>query len=118
MPEATPPVEDVKFNNIARHVGTKYGKDWYEWMVYVDEKDEVLEQIKAVEYLLHRTFPDPLRVIEVPYNKFACESSGWGEFWIAITVFFRNGARFETSYYLDLSKNWRIDVFLGPESDI
>jgi transcription initiation factor IIF auxiliary subunit len=118
VPEITPPVEDVKFNNLARYVGIKHGQDWYEWTVYVDEKDEVLEQIKAVEYLLHRTFPNPLRIREDSSNSFACESSGWGEFWIAITVFFKNSARLETSYYLDLSKGWSSDVILGPESDI
>lgn len=100
---ATPPVQEVKFNNTARPAGVQYGQDWFEWKVYVDEPKDVLQRIEAVEYLLHRTFPNPLRKVTNANTKFALSSSGWGEFNIFITVFFKNGARLETSYYLKLA---------------
>ena len=100
------PFEKVRFNNVARYVGLRHGQDWYEWGVYVDEPDQLLREIDAVEYLLHRSFPNPLRRRDDPSNRFFLESSGWGEFSIRITVFFKNGARLETIYSLDLSKRW------------
>lgn len=104
MSSTTPPVGRIAFNNNARYTPEKYATEWYEWMVYVDEDEEILRQIDAVEYLLHPTFPNPLRRATDPNKHFACESSGWGGFNILITIFFKNGARLETSYYLDLQK--------------
>jgi len=106
MAKIQPPVADLKFDNIAREVGERQDQRWFEWTVFVDEGEEVLEQIEAVEYLLHRTFPNPLRKQTNPEDKFSISGSGWGEFTIKITVFFDNGGRLETSYYLDLSRPW------------
>jgi len=105
--------QTIKFNNLARYTGLRNGQDWYEWLVYVDEPSEVLSQIKSVEYLLHRSFPNPLRKRVNRDENFSLESSGWGEFTMRITVFFNNGRRIETSYNLDLSKKWDQSVFSG-----
>lgn len=117
MAEIKPPVEDIKFNNIARQVGERKDQRWFEWAVFVDEGEEVLEKIEAVEYLLHRTFPNPLRKRTNPDDKFSLSGSGWGEFSIKITVFFNNGARLETSYYLDLSRPWEESLLSDEEDD-
>lgn len=107
MPTVEPPVSKISFDNWARNVAIKrQGQDWYKWRVFVSEPNQVIQQIDAVEYLLHHTFPDPLRRRTNPADKFALESAGWGEFDIYITVFFKNGSRLETSYYLNLSKPW------------
>lgn len=111
MPKNKPPKSKIKFNNIARDVGLRHGQDWYEWIIYVDEKEEILEKINSVEYLLHPSFPNPLRKRTNKENNFALESSGWGEFYVKITVFFKNGSRLDTSYYLDLSKTWNSNLF-------
>ena len=111
----TPPVEEIRFNNFARYVGVRHGQDWYEWAVYVDEPDNVLQQINAVEYLLHRSFPNPLRRRTDPTNHFFLEASGWGEFPIRITVFFKSGSRLETVYSLNLSKPWEPNLFSGTQ---
>ena len=99
-------VREIHFANIARPLEERQGTDWYEWVVYVDEGSKILDQIKAVEYLLHRTFPEPLRRSTDRNSKFALKSSGWGEFDILITVFFTDGSRLETSYSLDLGRSW------------
>jgi transcription initiation factor IIF auxiliary subunit len=106
------PINQVRFNNISRYVGLRNGQDWYEWMVFVDEPQDVLQQIEAVEYLLHRSFPNPLRRRDDRQRQFALESSGWGEFNMRITVFFTDGSRLETSYFLDLSKPWSSRLFI------
>jgi transcription initiation factor IIF auxiliary subunit len=105
------PIFAIKFNNIARYVGMRNGQDWYEWMVYVDESEEVLHEIDAVEYLLHRSFPNPLSRKTDPNTNFSLESSGWGSFHIRITIFLKNATRLETFYYLDLMKPWTPDLF-------
>lgn len=100
------PINNVRFNNIARYIGLKHGLDWYEWVVYVDEEDNILNQIDSIEYLLHQSFPNPKRKKTNSKQHFALNSSGWGGFNIKIKIFFKNGSTLETAYYLDLSKPW------------
>lgn len=106
MSEKKALVREIHFANIARAAGERQGTNWYEWVVYVDEEPEILDKIKAVEYLLHRTFPEPLRRNTDRPSKFSLKSSGWGEFDILVTVFFKDGSRLETSYPLDLDRSW------------
>ncbi len=109
MDTPNPPVRSVKFNNLARDAGSNFfypGRRQYDWIVYVDEDEGILQQIAAVEYLLHRTFSNPLRRKTDPTDHFAVRSTGWGGFTILITVFLKSGVRFETSYDLDLGKSW------------
>jgi peptidoglycan hydrolase-like protein with peptidoglycan-binding domain len=95
-----------KFTNYARHVGRRGDYDWFQWKVFMDEPDEKLDGVTAVEYRLHETFPDPIRVVEDRASKFALESAGWGEFWIYITVYLKEGTEAVTQHYLDLRKTW------------
>ena len=94
----------IHFNNYAKKIGRKENSDWYQWKVFVDEEDDVLDQIKNVQYLLHPTFPNPLRLTDDRASKFALESSGWGSFIMYITVRFKKGNEEETQYFLDLGK--------------
>ena len=72
----------------------------------MDEPREKLNKVKSVEYRLHKTFPDPIRVIENRDSRFALRSSVWGEFWIFITVYFEDGTEQNEKYYLDLGQSW------------
>ena len=94
----------IHFNNYAEKIGIKNNLQWYRWKVFVDEPLEVLNTIKNVQYLLHKTFPNPVRISEDRNSKFALESSGWGSFKMYITVRFENGTEKEFEYYLDLTK--------------
>jgi transcription initiation factor IIF auxiliary subunit len=96
----------IHFDNYAKKVGRRGDHDWYQWMVFVDENDNVLNKIEHVQYLLHRTFPNPLRISDDRKSKFALESSGWGSFTVYITVRFKDGTEEEERYFLDLSKEW------------
>lgn len=98
----------INFNNYARKIGKRGNYDWYQWKVFVDENEDVLNQINNVQYLLHQTFPNPLRLSDNEASKFALESSGWGSFTIYITVKFKNKHEEEVQYYLDLDKKWPI----------
>lgn len=96
----------IRFNNYAKKVGRKGNYDWYQWMVFVDEDNAVLDKIEYVSYVLHPTFPNPIRIVRDRKSKFALESSGWGSFKMFITVGFKDGNEEEVQYLLDLSKKW------------
>jgi hypothetical protein len=100
------PVQTIQFSNRARFLRKEGERSRYDWLVYVDEDESVLQDIESVEYLLHRTYPNPLRRRDDPKNRFALRSNGWGTSAIYITVFFKNGTELKTSYYLDLTKPW------------
>lgn len=95
-----------KFDNYARHVGSRGDYEWFEWKIFMDEPAEKLEKVKSVEYRLHETFPNPIRNVEDQNSQFALESSGWGEFQIYITIYLKDGTEEHTKYYLDLEKPW------------
>jgi transcription initiation factor IIF auxiliary subunit len=97
---------EFTFNNYSRPVGTVSDHKWYEWKIFMDEPEETLKQVKSVEYRLHRSFPNPIRVIEDRASKFALKSSGWGEFSMIIIVYLVDGTEKQTQYFLDLSKSW------------
>lgn len=106
------------FDNYARHVGSRVRSysggesqpyEWYQWKVFMDEPDERLNQVRAVEYRLHETFANPIRIIEDRDSHFALKSSGWGVFWIYIIIYLNDGTEEYTRYYLDLHKPWPAD---------
>lgn len=98
--------QEIKFNNYAELVGTRGDYEWYNWKIFVDAPKDVLKKIKYVEYELHENFPYPMRRKKNPRNRFALETSGWGEFSIPIKVIFKDGRESEFEYRLDLSKKW------------
>jgi len=96
----------VHFNNYAKFIENRYGSPYYEWKVFVDEPDSVLDQIDYVEYTLHPTFRPPHQVRQNRQDKFALETAGWGEFTMLIDVKFRDGRVEKVPYWLDLGKKW------------
>lgn len=83
---------------------TPAGAVWYEWRVFMSEPPERLELVDQVEYRLHYTFPDPIRVVTDRKSRFALDASGWGEFVIYITIYTKDGHEQFAEYALDLSK--------------
>ena len=108
MKEIKRPLEGViRFNNYAKKIEKKdYGYDWYRWRVFVDENKETLDKIDFIEYLLHKSFPKSKRIVRNRETKFALDSVGWGEFYIFITIHFKDGEKKEQRYYLSFDKKW------------
>lgn len=98
---------EFKFRNTSNTVGSRTlrGEDyeWFEWTIYMDEPKEKLDLVDAVEYRLHRTFPNPIRVVKDRDSKFALKSSGWGMFTIYITVYLKDGKEVQTQHWLQFS---------------
>jgi hypothetical protein len=60
--------------------------DWWLWSVWLDGREEDLDKVQSVKYVLHPTFPDPVRVVTDRQSKFRLSALGWGEFSIAAEV--------------------------------
>ncbi|PYX71224.1 MAG: hypothetical protein DMG72_17410 [Acidobacteria bacterium] len=95
----------IRFRNYSMFTEKKYDRNWYEWCVFVDSDREVVDRINAVEYKLHPTFPDPVRLITQKENRFALFSSGWGGFLLRTRVIFEDGSEEAGGYYLALDKD-------------
>jgi transcription initiation factor IIF auxiliary subunit len=98
---------DLKFDNYSRFIGEKDGYRTYAWCVFMDVSKTVLSNIETVEYILHPTFPEPVRRINDREHCFVLQSEGWGDFVINIRVFFRDAQTMHSRYLLKLEEdNW------------
>ncbi len=98
----------VEFDNFAKKIDERGKNNWYKWRVFAKENG-ILDKIDRIEYLLHPTFPDRKRVIKDRGNNFALESEGWGQFYIFITIWFKDGRKQEQRYWLSFKKEWPPD---------
>jgi hypothetical protein len=98
--------KEVKVNNYSKIIGKFNNRTFYRWRVFVDEPDQILNTIAEVQYLLHPTFPNPLRVQTDPKAKFALETVGWGQFLIEITIKYKDKSTANMEYSLDFKKKW------------
>jgi transcription initiation factor IIF auxiliary subunit len=83
--------------------GFKYrGEDYWDWWVWIEGSEEELDQIDRVIYILHPTFPNPVRELWDRSTKFLMKTSGWGVFLIRATVKHQNGQETHLKHYLKL----------------
>ncbi len=110
----------IKFNNYSMWINKKHDYDFYDWCVFIDEDINTINSIKLVEYTLHPTFPNPVRIIENRNDCFALYSYGWGTFDLRIKVELNNGSINALKYPLKLEfddwpKTPAPDVFESDE---
>lgn len=102
----------LHFKNYTKKIGTKEIRgstyNWYKWRVFVDEDDDILQNIDYVEYQLHHTFVAPNRRVgkERRPSKFYLEGEGYGSFNINIIVGYEDGKIEEYQHFLDVSEKW------------
>jgi TIR domain/prokaryotic YEATS domain len=100
------------FDNYSLYIGergqTRSGTvgrfHYYKWKVFMDEPADKLALVKSVEYRLHSSFTNPIRMVENRDTRFALQSEGWGEFIINITIYLNDGTVEHSKYPLDLHK--------------
>jgi len=77
---------------VVKNTSSFIGKGRWQWTLYVDAKQDVLEKIKCVEYTLHSTYSNPIQVVcergSNPAQSFALPGDGWGEFDVGVKVTF------------------------------
>lgn len=78
------------------------GEDWWKWWIWVEGPAEELDQINCVTYILHPTFPNPVREVKDRATKFRLETSGWGVFLIRAKIKHRNGKETVLTHQLRL----------------
>ncbi|KAL3320357.1 YEATS domain-containing protein 4 [Cichlidogyrus casuarinus] len=84
-------VKPIVYGNISRYLGKKRDGDGrtHEWKVFVKPfhaNEDISRYIKKVQFKLHESYPNPVRVVSEPPFEL-CET-GWGEFDIGIKLIF------------------------------
>jgi len=85
------------------------GEDWWGWSVWVEGPSEALDEIEAVTYRLHPTFPKPIRRVTDRDSKFRLQSAGWGEFSIQATVFTKSRDKLFLERWLQLGEETQLE---------
>ena len=71
------------------------GDDWWEWETFIDDSGSgALNDIDHVEYILHPTFPNPIRTVKTRKGGFVLRNSGWGTFPLRAFVYTKSGKKF------------------------
>jgi transcription initiation factor IIF auxiliary subunit len=93
------------------------GRDRWDWEAFVDDGGSGdLERVTYVEYILHPTFPNPIRTILEPEGGFVLRTSGWGTFELRAYVQAKDGERVQLRHQVELAYNPHEGVSNGPGS--
>ncbi len=92
---------------------TRRGQDSWDWSVWLEGTDEVLDQIESAEYVLHPTFPNPVREMSNRANNFRLNARGWGEFMIHVNIHLKDGETVRYDHWLKL----RDDTYQAPTKE-
>lgn len=76
------------------------GSHAYEWSLEIDEPESNLSKIDFVKYMLHHTFPQPIRIVRDRKSNFRLETIGWGTFFVRMEVHFVDGSVGRTGHDL------------------
>jgi transcription initiation factor IIF auxiliary subunit len=96
-----------KFSSYSHHLESKEDHELFAWCVFLDATRDELQQVRAIEYTLHPSFPKPVRTNRDAAHCFALLSQGWGEFSIAIRIMHSDGKILHCKHYLKLkSDSW------------
>ncbi|XP_035002889.2 YEATS domain-containing protein 4 isoform X1 [Hippoglossus stenolepis] len=96
-------VKPIVFGNVARYFGKKREEDGHthQWSVYVKpyRNEDMSAYVKKIQFKLHESYGNPLRVVTKP--PYEITETGWGEFEIIIKIFFIDpNERAVTLYHL------------------
>ncbi|XP_053203676.1 YEATS domain-containing protein 4-like [Panonychus citri] len=83
-------VKPIVYGNAARYFGKKREEDGHthSWNVYVKpyQNEDMSTYVKKVHFKLHESYANPNRIISKP--PFEVTETGWGEFEVAIKLYF------------------------------
>jgi|SRR5215472_12292459 len=91
---------DIKQDS--EYLGQTVGKDWWKWSVKLQGPQADLDKVDYVEYTLHPTFPEPVRLINNRSSNFELKAEGWGTFPIHANVVFKDGTEEQLESELEL----------------
>src|SRR5262245_9599074 len=77
--------------------------DWWEWEAFLDDGGSgELSNVDFVEYILHETFPDPIRRITKPDGGFRMQTAGWGTFDLKAFAHLKDGKKIKLKHEIQL----------------
>uniref|UniRef100_A0A2K6SD67 YEATS domain-containing protein 4 n=1 Tax=Saimiri boliviensis boliviensis TaxID=39432 RepID=A0A2K6SD67_SAIBB len=83
-------VKPIVYGNVARYFGKKREEDGHthQWTVCVKpyRNEDMSAYVKKIQFKLHESYGNPLRVVTKP--PYEITETGWGEFEIIIKIFF------------------------------
>ena len=84
-----------------------YGEgDSWKWEAFLDDGGSgELGQVDHVEYVLHPTFPNPIRKVNDPTGGFVLKTAGWGTFTVKAYVHGKDGKKKKLTHLLELSRD-------------
>src|SRR5882724_9919224 len=86
-----------------KNSSTWQGRDRWSWSLWIEAEPEDLDKIDHVEYVLHPTFVQPIRVVRDRASNFKLDSKGWGEFMVHAKVVTKDGKTIRLNHWLTLS---------------
>ncbi|PKK22897.1 YEATS domain containing 4 [Columba livia] len=90
LPKGVTIVKPIVYGNVARYFGKKREEDGHthQWTVYVKpyRNEDMSAYVKKIQFKLHESYGNPLRVVTKP--PYEITETGWGEFEIIIKIFF------------------------------
>lgn len=88
---------------VANNVATQAGDGQWNWTVFIQSSDDILDQVECAEYTLHPVLPNPVRIVcerGTGSAAFPLSATGWGTFEIQIRVFMKDGRVYELTHNL------------------
>src|SRR5262245_45847482 len=76
----------------------------WSWSVWLDGSSDELDQIEQVTYVLHPSYPKPLRRVHDRHTNFRLAEEGWSNFVLAIDILFKDGSKQQLTHEVDLEK--------------
>ncbi|KAH7711130.1 CRE-GFL-1 protein [Aphelenchoides avenae] len=93
-------VKPIIYGNTAQLLPKKVGDHTHRWTVYVKAygDEDISKIVRKVQFRLHESYTNAVRVIEAP--PFEVTETGWGEFEVQIKLFFQDvNEKSVTAYY-------------------
>lgn len=79
------------------------GNDKWDWEAFIDDGGSgELRNVQYVEYVLHPTFPNPIRRVNDRNHKFLLKTGGWGTFLLKAFVYFQDGRKIKLEHEIRL----------------
>ncbi|XP_062935355.1 YEATS domain-containing protein 4-like [Cynocephalus volans] len=93
-------VKPIVDGNVGRYFGKKRRWAHHQWTVYVKpyRNEDKSAYVKKIQFKLHGSHGNPLRVVTKPPSKIT--ETGWGEFEIIIQIFFMDPNERPVTLYL------------------
>ena len=114
-------VKPIVYGNVAWYLGKKREEDGHthQWTVYLRSYDneDMSVYVKRVQFKLHDSYAEPIRIHTVP--PYSITETGWGEFEIAIKIFFVDSNERPVTVYhflklFDREKDGNVKMSAGP----